>query len=291
MGKEILLIDYNNLWISRAIEASIIDPLNSMNYRLFKSILIKSINKLLSTHQPNRAIVCLEGEHNWRKVYWTEYKSTRKNNRAHSLLNFSELFKVTDDLLESIQRSLPRIEMLKVPRAEADDLISVLTKVFTYKGNTVICASTDKDLYQLYKYKGFRQWDINSNKFKEYIYDHRDLITKIVTGDRGDNIPGLKRGVGPKTALNLITSGKLESWLKEEGLESSFRLNQLLIDLDCIPADIKSSIERAISDLDADLDNKRNKASRASNLVSENSLWSILDRVSDIDLNVNRLLQ
>ena len=67
------------------------------------------------------------------------------------------------------------------------------------------------------------------------------MLVKIILGDKGDNIPGLKRGVGPVKALNIINEN-LDKWLDEQCLRDRYEMNTKLISFNCIPKDIEIPI-------------------------------------------------
>ncbi len=111
-------------------------------------------------------------------------------------------------ILELVQAY--RLPMLSIAGYEADDIIATLTQKARSLNWGVVIVSADKDLTQLVC-DGVAMWDPQ----KDALYDAKGVKDKFgvlpeqildylsLVGDSSDNIPGV-RGVGPKTAANLI---------------------------------------------------------------------------------------
>ena len=89
---------------------------------------------------------------------------------------------------------------------EADDAIGI--KAYTYEStDDYVVMSIDKDLDMI------RGWHYNFIKDNKYFVDDQQAIkhfyTQILTGDRVDNIVGLK-GIGPKKAAKILEDCKTE---------------------------------------------------------------------------------
>ena len=82
---------------------------------------------------------------------------------------------------------------------EADDAIGI--KAYTLDTEDYMIYSIDKDLDMI------RGWHYNFNKNEKYFVDEKDTLRtfykQVLTGDRVDNIPGLK-GIGPKKADKIL---------------------------------------------------------------------------------------
>ncbi len=99
---------------------------------------------------------------------------------------------------------------------EADDAIGIRAYEFEDIEDYVIM-SIDKDLDML------RGWHYNFIKDKKYLVDDQQAIkhfyTQILTGDRVDNIVGLK-GVGPKKAEKILQDCDTEEDMYKAVLEA-----------------------------------------------------------------------
>ena len=91
---------------------------------------------------------------------------------------------------------------------EADDAIGI--KAYTLDVNDYMIYSIDKDLDMI------RGWHYNFNKDHKYFVDEDDTLRtfykQVLTGDRVDNIPGLK-GIGPKKADKILGDSLTETEL------------------------------------------------------------------------------
>lgn len=110
---------------------------------------------------------------------------------------------------------------------EADDLIGSLAKHFANQGFVVFIISSDKDFAQLVDDSCIRMVDTmkkkvytpESVKEKWGVLPNQMVDFLALSGDRSDNIPGVK-GIGPKTAIKLLTKGSL-NWLLAKGVDGA----------------------------------------------------------------------
>lgn len=241
----VLLIDFANLSI-RNLFAMKYDPLDE-KYTVWKNMVFRSIRKLLLKFEPGRVIFCLEGRNNWKKKVYPEYKAHRQLARKKSYIDFDTFFPIQDDFIEVLKNLLTNCCFLKVDSAEADDLIGLITKKRPEWNITNI--STDRDFFQLYKYNNYRQYHPMKSEFVEVLDPKNYLLEKVIMGDTGDNIPNIRRGIGPKTAAKIINSKEgLEEWLKIQNLEAEFNRNLTLIDFDFIPEEVQNEAINTLDD-------------------------------------------
>ncbi|HEX7091145.1 MAG TPA: DNA polymerase I [Longimicrobiales bacterium] len=178
----------------------------------------KFLLKILEEHEPDYLGVVLDAGTSEREARYPAYKATRE--------------KMPDELNASMPRirellSAFRIPVLELPDHEADDVIGTLATKALERGLETVIVSGDKDFYQLIQ-PGIcllnpgrggpsgieEEWVDVSNASErlgvppERVVDYLGLI-----GDASDNIPGA-RGIGPKTALQLIEAyGPVENVL------------------------------------------------------------------------------
>jgi len=107
---------------------------------------------------------------------------------------------------------------------EADDLIS---KAMTSLGEQAICVSIDKDLDTV------QGWHYNFRKEVLYYVDKDEALynfyTQLLTGDRVDNIQGVKN-VGPKKAEKILEGLKTEQEMWEACIEAHGSYDRALED-------------------------------------------------------------
>jgi DNA polymerase-1 len=160
--------------------------------------------KSLETQYPDSTIVAIfdaKGK-NFRHELYTEYKANRPS--------------MPDELRSQIEyvhtavRALG-LPLVAIPGVEADDVIGTYAKQASDAGQTVLVASSDKDLAQIVNDK------VNLiDTMKKVILDEAGVVEKFgvrpdqiidylaLMGDTSDNVPGVPK-VGPKTAVKWIS--------------------------------------------------------------------------------------
>ena len=134
--------------------------------------------------------------------------------------------------------------------AEADDVIGVahrFLKAFPEFCSSIVIISNDNDCIQLSDPStqilnlfmndvGRRRGDLTPQQYLE---------SRILAGDRSDNIPGLLPRCGMKTAVRLVTTGALA--LQTEHQKAAWARNDVLMNLQNTPPAIRGAIEEAVS--------------------------------------------
>ena len=122
---------------------------------------------------------------------------------------------------DAIRKHLQRLGAELVEGQEADDAVAIEA---TTNGGWIV--SIDKDLDQV------AGWHYNFVKHEEYYVTEeeglRNLFTQVLTGDRIDNIIGLK-GIGPAKAAKLLKDCKTEREYYDACLKA-YDGNQLRVD-------------------------------------------------------------
>jgi DNA polymerase-1 len=122
---------------------------------------------------------------------------------------------------QAIRTHLQRLGAELVEGQEADDAVAIEA---TKTGGWIV--SIDKDLDQV------AGWHYNFVKHEEYYVTEeeglRNLFTQVLTGDRTDNIIGLK-GIGPVKAAKLLQDCKTEREYYDACLKA-YDGNQLRVD-------------------------------------------------------------
>ena len=143
-------------------------------------------------------VLCLDGEgsKNWRKAVYPMYKSSRPIQRQESPINFNEVFDALNNLIETLTRYSP-YKVVKVSEAEGDDAIMVLAKELP--GPTMIISS-DKDIIQMQRYPGIKQYSPITQSFVTYETKREDsmddwLLEHVVLGDATDDVPRIVDGL------------------------------------------------------------------------------------------------
>ncbi len=162
----------------------------------------KMLLKIIKEKQPQALVVVFDSKGpTFREEIYEDYKAHRE--------------KMPDDLVLQrpyIQKMVEgfAIPVLQVESMEADDIIGTLVKKFSNDYVTFMVTS-DKDMMQFVEDDKVFLYDT----MKDKVYDRKGVHEKMgaypeqiidllaLMGDSSDNIPGV-RGVGPKTAANLL---------------------------------------------------------------------------------------
>ena len=175
---------------------------------------LKSIGAAIKQLQPTRVILVFDGQGgstNKRYLY-PEYKA----NRHIAKISNWDAFDSQEEESESITAQIIRlidylkclpVDLVVIDKVEADDVIGFLTGRFSEQ---VFILSTDQDYLQLVTEKVSVFSPVKkviytpTRVMKEYgIPPHNFLTHKIVVGDKGDNVPGVK-GIAIKTLIKLF---------------------------------------------------------------------------------------
>lgn len=240
--EKVLLVDQNNMSM-RCLYALAYDP-TDVHFTGYKNAFLGSLKKAIKQFQPTKIIFCQEGGNNWRKEAYDGYKASRAAGYAEAKVDFQAFFKMNNEFIAGLEKALQNALFLRIPRLEADDLIALITK---YKPEwDILLISTDKDFYQLHKYKNFKQWNPVKHKYVEVLDPHLALMQKIIIGDATDDVPQLKFRVGPKTVEKILSEG-LDEWLKDNDLKEKFDRNRKLVDFDYIPSEYHQPVIDAVN--------------------------------------------
>jgi 5'-3' exonuclease len=174
---------------------------------------------------------------NWRMGLLNEYKANRKENTIIGSF-FTKVFEE-----ELFQQGGVEV-ILDHPHLEADDVIALSVKKLLQENPDnikIYIITSDKDYLQLLTDE--TQIEIYNLAFKNiatlkssFGSFQANLFCKIVMGDTSDNIRGVLKKCGPKTALKCFNDR--DYFLKrilEENAQEKYELNQKLIDFNCIP--------------------------------------------------------
>ena len=149
------------------------------------------------------------------------------------------------------------------PEAEGDDVIaSIIQSDFVRKRyRWVILISSDHDFCQLHRPENhLRQFSMDGEEVTcqyKYKRNNRNVVApisadmammlKIITGDKSDNIPGIKQRLGICTAYKLLSEGdgkkNLQDLLdKDPAVKVAFNRNRKLIAFSEIPVKLQQEI-------------------------------------------------
>jgi len=209
----------------------------------FKYLFVNSVIQYTKKFKPTKLILASDDRNYWRGDIYPEYKAQRKGHREKSDIPYDVFFPEFEKFMGEFKAAFSNVHFLKVERCEADDIIAVLCKK-KFINSDYINVSTDKDFYQLKQHPKYQQYNPISKKMIQHLNPKQELTVKILTGDGGDNIPGVRAKVGPVTAAKMIKEG-LTTALDTPDMKSNYTRNKQLIDLDMIPLKWENDILEA----------------------------------------------
>jgi hypothetical protein len=245
-----ILVDLNQVLISNLMAQtrgkSDIKPDKDMVRHMVINSLRGFSLKFKNTY--GKLVLCADAALPWRREIYPNYKHARRQGRVDSATNWDNIFTVINEIREEIKENFP-VMVLHVEKTEADDVIATLVK---NNNEPIMIISGDKDFIQLQKYQNVKQYSpIQKSFVGEGVDPVVFLHEQIIKGDRSDGIPNI---LSPddifltKEKQRPINKKRLEEWSKVENIplgsetKKYYDRNKQLIDLNCIPKDIQSSI-------------------------------------------------
>ena len=176
---------------------------------------MRTVDSLRKSYNAGKVVLaCDQGSSSYRKQIYPDYKQNRKDKFAEQTpeeqLEFELFFEEFQRVLENYQETT-NFPVLKFDKCEADDIAAYIVKQRKkYMCDNVVLVSSDRDWDLLVdsnvmRFSYVTRKEITQDNWSEhYDYDVADHISiKCLTGDSGDNIPGVP-GIGPKKAHQLV---------------------------------------------------------------------------------------
>jgi hypothetical protein len=243
-----IIIDYNGIAVGNVITQRLDLQEDLIRHMILNTIRMYNV-KFKDKYGPE-VVIALEGG-SWRKDYFPQYKANRKKSRDKDTMDWDKLYEIINKVTDEIKENFP-YKVIKVDKAEADDIIGVLcaeTQEFG-KHDKVMIVSADKDFIQLQEgTTNISQYSPMTKKFisgssPDYLFEH------ICKGDTSDGVPNilsadnfLVDGIRQKP----MTKKKIALWLDDfnfmpSEIQRNYYRNRRLIDLSYVPKEIKDSI-------------------------------------------------
>ena len=247
-----IIVDLNQVMISNLMMQIGSHKNIKIEEDLVRHMVLNSIRsyKVKFTEKYGNIVIACDDKNYWRKQIYPYYKANRKKDRDASELDWNAIFEVLNKIRDELKEAFP-YKVIQVPHAEADDVIATLVKEY-HNQEKILIMSGDKDFSQLQKFPNVDQY---SPVLKKWIKcDNPELFLKehIIRGDAGDGIPNFLSNDNVfvmSERQSPISSKKLQGWLLHEPEEfctetmlRNYKRNQMLIDLECIPEDIKKEV-------------------------------------------------
>ena len=285
LNSRVLLIDSLNTFLRSFTVIKHLNPTG--NHIGGLTGFLRSLGYAINLIRPTRVILVFDGQGsstNKRYVY-PEYKANRGINRVTNWDMFEsqeeESTSLTSQLVRLVEylKCLP-VDLLSIDKIEADDVIGHLSNNIDGK---VWIMSSDRDYLQLASERVTifspikKKFYDEKSVLQEYGVTARNFLTqKILLGDSGDNVPGVK-GLGVKTMLKEFPElageapvsledilkkcelGKKKAHASIKSFKNQLILNRLLMDLENpnIPEDALKEINSVLLNANKTLDSKR----------------------------------
>lgn len=248
-----ILVDLNQVLISNVMQQIGSNPKTKLDEDLIRHMVLNSIRSYAKQfkHRYGDIVIACDSKKYWRREVFPFYKAHRKKDREKSDFDWHLIFETLNKIREELKEFFP-YKVIEVEGAEADDIIAVLTGRLS-PNEDILILSSDKDFVQLQKYPNVTQYSpilkrfIKSDNPREYIKEH------IIRGDKGDGIPNFLSAdntfvIGERQKV--ISKKKLEAWINSDptifcvtdNMWRGYKRNQMLVDLDFIPENIKEQI-------------------------------------------------
>lgn len=247
--------------MSQVMTANLMVQLNDKNTALefsesmLRHMILNSIRAYRTKFkgQYGELVLAFDGPNSWRKTYFPFYKKNREKARAESPIDWKQVFEYFGNITDELRNYFP-YPVIKLPGAEADDVIASLVKEFGNDsgmnyGEQLLIISGDKDFGQLQKYGNVSQFDPIFKRWIKVDDPTKFLKEHIIRGDVGDGVPNI---FSPDNCLVMkirqkpIRDVNLQKWLDQhedefcttEELKRNFIRNKTLIDLAETPQSI-----------------------------------------------------
>jgi 5'-3' exonuclease len=199
---------------------------------------LNEIIKKLKINNPKIYFICdCARKDIWRNNLHNNYKSHRiKNN---DIKFYFEYF---------YNNIINNYNFIKLENLEADDIIGTITKYLIENNNyeNIYIITNDNDYLQLNYNNNIHLYNYSCKNLKDKSLGSReiDLYTKIIMGDKSDNILPIHNKCGIKTALKYIENNELlkNKFNSDKQILEKYLLNEKLINFDFIPEELKNKI-------------------------------------------------
>ena len=252
----------------------------------WKHITLNSILATIKREKPNRVIIgydCRGGY--WRHSLYPQYKSSRKESRSKSIVDFDLFFPVADKFKKDFIEAYPNFLHLEIDLCEADDIAGVICQRL-HKDNEILLVTNDKDYIQLLRHPNVRLYNPVDKKEVVSLNPVKDLDLKVITGDKGDDIPAVKPRTGIKTAEVIFNKG-IEKFIEEQAdpqaVRDAYKRNRILIDMKYIPPVFQEKIISKYNEYPT----KKFEFNHNMKFLHDNNLHKLVD---DLMLNTATLL-
>jgi len=243
-----ILIDYNAIAISNVVAMKMDVEENMVRHMILNSI---RMHRVKHKEKYGEVVICCDGGKNWRKEYFPAYKHKRKSARKDSKMDWNELFRITNMVLQEIKENFPW-KVVEVDECEADDIIGEMVRYTQEFGQyeNIMIISGDKDFAQLQKFDNVAQYSPVQKKFIKEDNPRLQIWNLVLKGDTSDGVPNVLSADNcfvDEIRQTPLRQNKIDQLIDDpkslgEEVYRNYLRNKNLIDLDYTPEAIKKTI-------------------------------------------------
>jgi len=174
---------------------------------------LNSLKSAVNSLSCQSVVVCHEGGHSERrKSLYPDYKDKGEYSAELDIHGYTDMDYYYHQLswIEKILEALG-IPQIRVSGKEGDDVLFQVAHLL--KGNKIII-SEDRDFFTLVNenlsvFRPIKKEYVDISNFEsitEYKSPQHYLYAKVLLGDGSDNIPGIAKGVGGKTVMDILNN-------------------------------------------------------------------------------------
>lgn len=207
-------------------------------------------------------VIACDSRKYWRKEYFPLYKANRKKAREQSGFDWSMIFNAISTIKDELKEVFP-YRVIEIEGAEADDVIASLAKwsaeydlvegTLLPKAKPFLIVSGDHDFIQLQTLDHVTQYSPVQKKYvKAEVSPDIYVLEHIIKGDKGDGIPNVLSSddcIVNGERQKPVSSKKLKEWTEipssmpsDDTFKRNYQRNQILVDFNCIPKDIREAV-------------------------------------------------
>lgn len=288
-----ILVDYSGIAMAAIFADSGFQQAAKNPSQESKDLLKHMILNSIRSHQhKNRSkygqlVICADGQQNWRRDVFPEYKAARRKGKNESPVDWSFVYEVLGETLNDFRDNFP-YPILHHPKAEGDDCIAIATAYakkhmvksvgLFEESEPILIIASDKDYLQLQKLGGVDQYSPMKKGMLKSSDPTRDLMEKILCGDAGDGVPNILSDddtfIVEGKRQKPFKKSRIEEFLKASDPEKAcqsqtelrnFQRNRQVISFDYIPEYISVDV---IEQLKPQLNKKPNRMAIMNYLVT-----------------------
>ena len=242
-----ILVDMNQISVASIMMHLHMQKEKQIDENMVRHMILNSIRmyrtRFLSEF--GEIVLCYDSRHYWRRDYFPEYKHSRRKGRESDTKNWDDIFGCLNKIKEEIKNNMP-YKFLEVYGAEADDIIATLC---SESSDEVMILSGDKDFIQLQKYPNVKQYSPITKKMINGVNPDDYLKEHVLKGDSSDGVPNVLSpdnsfvdGIRQKPLSKKKIAAMIDGNFPNDEVKRNFQRNKTLIDLGCVPEELRSEI-------------------------------------------------